>query len=97
MDTFPYANPLSEAYDWSRLDALACSAAVDLDGNGAIDPATEPNFRTFALLWPYNNNATFDTAAGCPGQGPSPVVSTNTCSYWNHPSVPAVLLCDART
>jgi hypothetical protein len=94
VDTFPYANPLSQAYDWSRLDALACSAAVDLDGNGAIDPATEPNFRTFALLWPYNNNATFDTAAGCPGQGPSPVVSTNTCSYWNHPSVPAVLLCD---
>ena len=94
VPTFPYANPSSEDYDWSRLDALACSAAIDLDGDGEIDPASEPNFQTFALLWPYNDNATFDVAPGCPGQGPSPILASHTCSYWNHPHVPAPQVCD---
>ncbi len=94
ISTFPYANPLTEAYDWTRLDALACSAAVDLDGNGTIDPASEPNFQTLGLLWPYNDNATFDTSLGCPGQGPSPLLASHTCSYWTHPHVSPPPVCD---
>ena len=94
VSSFPYANSLNQDYDWSRLDPLACSAAVDLNADGVIDPATEPNFETLGVFWPYNNNAIFDTAPGCPGQGPSPVILANTCSYWNHPSVPPLGLCD---